>query len=53
MPPQMGRVFAPFWSPQNRYKLLPNFGLDSGMFFEGTTGVYERVQNHMGFQKPF
>ena len=52
MPPQMGRVFAPFWS-QNRYKLLPDFGLDSGMFFEGTTGVYERMQNHMGFQKPF
>ena len=32
-------VFAPFW-PENGYRL---FGLESGVVFKGTTGVYERI----------
>ena len=32
-------VFAPFWS-ENGYRL---FGLESGVVFKGTTGVYERI----------
>ena len=34
-------VFAPFWS-ENGYRLCP-FGLESGMIFEETTRVYERI----------
>ena len=37
-----GRVFAPFWS-ENEYTLHPFFFLESGMVFEGTSGVYERI----------
>ena len=37
-----GRVFAPFWS-EKRYTGIAHFGLESGMVFEGTTGVYERI----------
>ena len=36
-----GRVFAPFWS-ENGYSFA-HFGLESGLVFEGTTGVYERI----------
>ena len=36
-----GRVFAPFWC-ENGYSLA-QFGLESGLVFEGTTGVYERI----------
>ena len=36
-----GRVFVPFWS-ENEY-LFAHFGLESGMVFEGTTRVYERI----------
>ena len=38
MAASMGRVFAPFWSEH-----FAHFGLESGMVFEGTTGVYERI----------
>ena len=36
-----GRVFAPFWS-----KDFVLFGLESGMVFKGTTGVYERIYSN-------
>ena len=39
-----GRVFAPFWS-----KDFVLFGLESGMVFKGTTGVYERIRIRNGF----
>ena len=43
VPPQKVGVFEPFWS-ENGYGLCgAHFGLESGMVFEGTTGVYERV----------
>ena len=34
--------FAPFYS-ENGYIDFANFGLEAGMLFEGTTGVYERI----------
>ena len=36
-------VFGPFWS-ENGYEVIRfvHFGLESGMVFEGTTGVTER-----------
>ena len=37
----LGRVFAPFWSERGVH--FAYFGLESGMVFEGTTGVYERI----------
>ena len=39
-PAPSGRVFGPFWS-ENRYTFTHS-GLELGMIFEGTTGVYER-----------
>ena len=34
-------VFAPFWSETGTD--FDHFGLESSMFFERTTGVYERI----------
>ena len=34
-------------------KAFARFGLDSGMVFEGTTGVYERMQIQNGFSETF
>ena len=39
-PAPKGRVSAPFWSETGTH--FAHFGLESGMLFEGTTGVYER-----------
>ena len=36
-----GRFFAPFWSETGMD--VDHFGLESGMVFKGTTGVYERI----------
>ena len=36
-----GKVFGPFWSEYG-YTLF-HFVVESGIVFEGTTGVYERV----------
>ena len=36
-----GRIFVPFWS-ENEYRLCL-LGLESGMVFEETTELYERL----------
>ena len=36
-----GKVFGPFWCEYG-YRLF-HFGVESGIVFVGTTGVYERV----------
>ena len=41
VPPQRVGFFAPFWS-ENGYTSC-HFGLESGMFFERNTAVYERI----------
>ena len=41
VPPQRVRFLRRFWS-ENRYRLCP-FSLESGLNFEKTTGVYERI----------
>ena len=38
----LGRVFTPFWSENGSDTLCP-FWSGIGLVFEGTTGVYERV----------
>ena len=36
-------VFGPFWS-ENGYRIhFAYFGLELGIVFEGTTGMYERI----------
>ena len=36
------RVSASFWFEKGIH-FAPDFGLESGVVFEGTTGVYERI----------
>ena len=40
VPPHRVGVSAPFWSETGIH--FAHFGLESGMVFEGTRGVYER-----------